>query len=483
MPTRRPIAALAALLATFALAGVAPAASPTVSPSSPPVVSAPPVGPGAAWPFRGHDVAGTGATSGSGIDAQTVARLEPAWSVQVAGAVSATPIIDGDTVYVGSYGGELLAVRASDGTILWRYETGAAVPEPNLGIPLGITGSAAVVDGTVYVGDAAGDLHAIEAETGVQRWRVSLDDQPAASIWSSPVISDGRLLVGVASVAKEAGFRGSLVAVDPASGAILWQTFTVPEGADGGGVFGAPVVDEERGLVIVGTQNAYTEPAVGADPGDAMSVLALDAADGSVAWRFAGWGGESGVHVTDDVAFSASPNLFAANVDGTERDLVGIGQKQGVFHALDRDTGAPVWETTVSPAGFLGGMEGTSAVAHGIVAIPATDWPEFDGPATGLVRGLDAATGEVRWTAEQTAPAASSVAIADGTVLHAGMDGILHAYALGDGSKIWSADLGGSASGGVAVGDGLVVVGAATPAFAPFVRPGDTVQAFRIGAR
>ena len=74
MPTRRPIAALAALLATFALAGAAPAASPTVSPSSPPVVSAPPVGPGAAWPFRGHDVAGTGATSGSGIDAQTVAE-------------------------------------------------------------------------------------------------------------------------------------------------------------------------------------------------------------------------------------------------------------------------------------------------------------------------------------------------------------------------------------------------------------------------
>ena len=84
------------------------------------------------------------------------------------------------------------------------------------------------------------------------------------------MIADGRLFLGVASVAKEPGFRGSVVAVDPETGDVAWQTFTVPEGADGGGVFGAPVVDVQRGLVIVGTQNAYTEPAAGADPGDAM---------------------------------------------------------------------------------------------------------------------------------------------------------------------------------------------------------------------
>jgi hypothetical protein len=38
--------------------------------------------------------------------------------------------------------------------------------------------------------------------------------------------------------------------------------------------------------------------------------------------------------------------------------------------------------------------------------------------------------------------------------------------------------LGASASGGIGIADGVVIVGAATPEFAPFVTPGNTVQAF-----
>jgi polyvinyl alcohol dehydrogenase (cytochrome) len=211
--------------------------------------------------------------------------------------------------------------------------------------------------------------------------------------------------VGVASVAKEIGFCGSIVALDAATGKQVW-------------VFNAP-------------------------PG----------------------GGET---APVDVGFSASPNLFTVTIDGVERDLVGEGQKSGDYWALDRDTGEVVWQATVSPPSFLGDMEGTSAVANGIVTVSATDWPEFDRPATPCGAAHDT-------------PTASPAAISADAVVQSGMDGILHVYGLTDGAELFSADLGASVSGGIAVADGIAVLGAATPAFAPFVKSGSSMVAFAVG--
>jgi outer membrane protein assembly factor BamB len=62
------------------------------------------------------------------------------------------------------------------------------VDEPNLGIPLGIPGSAAVDGGVVYVGDATATVHAIQASSGTVLWKTKVDQQPNACIWSSPVL-------------------------------------------------------------------------------------------------------------------------------------------------------------------------------------------------------------------------------------------------------------------------------------------------------
>lgn len=430
------------------------------------------------WPLYGHDLTGAKATSG-GVSSANVANLGPLWTVEVDGPVSATPVISDGIAYVGSYDGNLYAIDLLSGELIWTYETGAAVMEPNLQIPLGVTGSAAVAGGVVYVGDASATVHAIDAGSGAVIWTAKVDDQPNASIWSSPVMAGDRLYVGVASISKEVGFRGSVVALDLADGTTVWQTYMVPEGTDGAGVFAVPAIDEARGTLYVGTQNAYSpNPAPYGDP---ISIVALDLETGELKWAFnAPEDGETAP--TEDVGFSASPNLFTVEIDGETRELVGEGQKSGDYWALDRDTGEVVWQANVSPAGFLGGMEGTSAVANGVIAVPATDWPEFEGPAAGMVTALDAATGEELWSAEQSAPAASPAAISDDVVFHAGFDGILHAYALADGAELWSADLGASVSGGIAVADGVVVLGAATPQIAPFIKVGNTIRAFAVGA-
>jgi polyvinyl alcohol dehydrogenase (cytochrome) len=407
-----------------------------------------------------------------------VAGLIESWMVEVGGPVSATPVIHHGVAYVGSYDGLLYAIDIFSGSVIWTYDTGAAVMEPNLQIPLGITGSAAVVGGVVYVGDATATVHAIETASGTAIWTRQVDDQPNASIWSSPIVWNDQLVVGVASVAKETGFSGSVVALDTETGEPIWQTFVMEEGADGGGVFSVPAIDPERGVLYVGTQNAYSESP--APYGNPTSMLALDFATGDVVWAFNAPPNDGETAPVDDVAFSASPNLFSIEIDGESRDVVGQGQKSGAYWVVDRETGAVIWSREVSPPGFLGGMEGTSAAANGVIAVPATDWPEFEGPASGLVSGLDMVTGDVLWTAQQEAPAASPAAISNDLVFHAGFDGILHAYGLQDGLEIWSSELGASVSGGIAVASGVVILGAATPQFAPFITPGNLIHGFAL---
>lgn len=430
-----------------------------------------------AWPFYGHNLSDTRATTRAGISSDNITSLTPSWEVEVGGPVTATPVVSEVVVYVGSWDGNLYAIDLESGTINWTYDSGAAVLEPDLQVPLGITGSAAVVDGIVYVGDASAQVHAIDAATGAGIWTVRADNQPNASIWSSPLVSGNRLYIGIASGAKEEGLRGSVVALDTTDGGVQWQTYLAPEGADGASVFTVPAIDEARGALYVGTQNAYS--ANPAPYGDPISIVALDLETGERQWAFSPIGDRE-TAPTEDIGFSASPNLFTAVIDGEQRDLVGEGQKSGDYWALDRDTGEVVWQTKVSPAGFIGGMEGTSAVSDGVIAVPATDWTEFEGPASGMVTGLDAATGNTLWSAEQEAPAASPAEISSDVVFHAGMDGVLHVYALENGTELWSHDLQASVSGGVAVADGVVVLGAATPQFAPFVKPGNTIRAFGI---
>lgn len=476
--TRRQILAASAAPAALAVIptlaqDATPVPDATPAPATPAI--APVTLPG--WPLYGRDLSGARATSTAGISSANVADLVPLWQVEVGGPVSATPVIVDGVTYFGCYAGNLHARIAQTGEEVWTYATGAAVQEPNLGIPLGILGSAAVDGGVVYVGDATATIHAIEASTGSLLWKTKVDQQTSACIWSSPVLWNDLVFVGVASVAKEAGFRGSVVALSAQTGEIAWQTYMVPEGSDGAGVFGVPAIDTERGVLYVGTQNAYSDGTT--EDGHPISLVALNALSGAEVWTFDAIATAEDGTYTDDIGFSASPNLYS--IDGL--DVVGCGQKSGTFWVLNRETGEIVWQVTVSPAGPLGGMEGTSAVHENVLVVPATDWADPSGPAKGLVSAYDADTGLRRWTKEQEGfPAASAVSISEDLVFQAGIDGILHAYLLPNGVELWKADLGASASGGIGIADGVVIVGAATPAFAPFVTTGNTVQAFGFAA-
>lgn len=430
------------------------------------------------WVRYGNRLDGTRRAGPSPITVATAGRLRPAWRFTAGGPVTGTPIVVNGIVLIGSYDGSLYALDASTGSPRWSFATGATAFERDMKVPLGISGSATVADGAVYVGDADAVVHALDLGDGGHRWSASVEPAPNGSIWSSPVVAEDHVVVGVASVAKEAGFRGSVVALDRRNGRIRWQMHMTPEGVDGAGVFAVPAIDLVRRTVYAATQNAYT--ARPAPYGQVISMVALDLDSGALRWSMAAPPNDGQTSPVADVGFSASPGVVSVTVDGQSRDLVIEGQKSGVLWALDRDTGAVVWRTEISPPGPLGGMEGTAAISADGIVVPATRWLAWSEPATGLVAGVDPSDGRVRWKVDLLRPAAAAATIVNDLALLATLDGHLHGFSVRDGAHVLDLDLGRSANGGVAVSGDLVVVGAGTPVFAPFIVPGADVVAFRL---
>ena len=107
----------------------------------------------------------------------------------------------------------------------------------------------------------------------------------------------------------------------------------------------------------MGTGNNYHNPTT--DTEDSM--MALDAASGQILGHYQATSGDAFAAnnpTGPDFDFGASANLF--NGPNGEQ-LVGEGQKSGVYWALDRATMNPVWNTTVGPGGVLGGILGSTA--------------------------------------------------------------------------------------------------------------------------
>jgi outer membrane protein assembly factor BamB len=115
--------------------------------------------------------------------------------------------------------GGAIAFDAATGKELWRTRIDAERPD---GQGSGPRATPTVDSGVVYAHGAEGKLAAIEAATGKVRWRVDLVAQydarvPQWGVSSSPVVEGGMLLV------TAGGDDGrSLLALDKATGKLLW---------------------------------------------------------------------------------------------------------------------------------------------------------------------------------------------------------------------------------------------------------------------
>lgn len=414
------------------------------------------------WTQYGRDQANTRANlDETAITADSVASLSERWRVDLPGCTSTPAVLDG-AVYVGDWGGTLHAYDVKSGAEQWSLSLSTAPVDPS---PL-------LHDGKIFIGDGLGEFHAVDMETHEVLWSVTLDEHPATHIYSSAAAADGIVFVGVAGIElvmqlPDYTFRGSLVALDAETGAELWRVYMTEDDATSGAgvsVWSSVAVDEARGWVFIGTGNTYEAPA--SPRSDAL--LAIDYRDGTVQWerQFT----PDDVYTIfgmppqgPDADVGAAPNLFS--VDG--RDLVGVGDKAGVYSVLDRETGETVWAVQLTPGAHLGGVMTSGAYADGVLYLNSNTFgdeiqgSELDDPVetdTNTTFALDAADGSERWSVEQPYPSVGGMLYAGGVVYHGSVDGTLHAMDASDGSELWTASPGDSMASGPSLVDGRLFV-------------------------
>ncbi len=461
------------------------------------------------WNGWGIDLANSRLQPGAaaGLRAQDIPKLQVKWAfgfpntVSVAAQVTAV----GGRLFFGSSDGTVYSLDARTGCVYWTFHAESQVRAAISIAPVVGGGYAA------YFGDGTTTMYAVNAQTGALLWKRRLDTHPMAGITGAPKLYNGRLYVGVRSGGEEVAagdakypcctFRGSLAALDAATGRLVWKTFTVTDparetrknaagtqlfGPSGAGIWSSPTIDVKRKLVYAGTGNNYSDPPTHTSD----AVIAFDLESGSMKWvrqlTEDAWnmscvqpGKPSCPQNPDrDVDIGSSPILHTLP-DG--KDVLLVGQKSGVVFGLDPDQqGAILWHAEIGKGGGMGGIQWGMAADEEKVYAPLSDI--LPGPGGGLF-ALKIATGEKVWTVPPYEPACKGVrgcspaqsaaaTLIPGVVFSGSFDGHLRAHSTRDGKLLWDLDTlhdyetvngvkarGGSMNvAGPAIADGMVFV-------------------------
>jgi polyvinyl alcohol dehydrogenase (cytochrome) len=416
--------------------------------------------------------------SAAGMTLEDVPRLKLKWAFGFPGASSGgtQPVVVGGRVYVADAEGDLFALDAQTGCIHWTVGVEAGIRSA---ITIGKRGP----DGlAAYFGDQAANVYAVDAESGKVLWKIKADDYSRAAITGTPQLYEGWLYVPVSSREESqagdskylcCGFRGSVLALDAATGKKIWKTYTISEtaaptqknragtqisGPSGAGVWNAPTLDVKRNTVYVGTGNNYSPPATSASD----SIVAFDMKSGKIKWVRQEteqdiWNAscrrpdrEPAVCPDADAPdfdFGSSPVL--AELQGGRQMLI-AGNKSGMIWALDPDRqGKLVWEQQIGKGSTGGGVLWGVAVDGERVFVPNGFFDPKSAETSGGMAAIGLSDGEAIWSTPNPpcgdrkpckASHPAAVTSIPGVVFSGSMDGQLRAYSAQDGKILWEYD-------------------------------------------
>jgi polyvinyl alcohol dehydrogenase (cytochrome) len=448
-----------------------PTTCPTPATSEPPCPS---------WPMYGATLARTfSAPCPTSIGIANVLTLLPAWSFDTQKTVTASPSVADGVVYVGDWAGIMYAINAIDGSEKWRHQT-----PPAPGAAFGpIVSSAAVVDlptRRLVIFGAGPRLYALDASNGSAVWtryvgaldgngNPILANDPT-EIESSPLVWNDTVYVGMDTHNRQdedsGGIRGGLLALDVNDGSLRWKFEPELGAGEGcGGMWSSPVLDPTRGLVYMATANCEKDPSEFVWTPHVEAVTAVDADTGLPVWSF-----QPHPQNRLDVDFGATPNLFR---DSDGREVLGAGNKDAVYYALDPDSGDLFWSTPVALPGNImddfavGGFIGSPATLGGRV---------FGGTALGgppYFHALDGRTGAIAWQDFTASPSYAPTGTANGLVFHGALDNTLRAYDAATGLIVYATALQGPISSGPAIVGDSVYIGSGTSSSDACRKPAD----------
>jgi len=468
------------------------------------------------WNGFTRDIAGSRYQPDPGLSVEDIPRLRVKWAFALDGNIHSQPTVIGDRVFISSIGGKLYSLDVETGCIQWHYETAPGRGNFNAGArSTVIVGTLEASDGTqryaAYLGDDHGFAHGVDAVTGEQLWRTRIDDNPGPRITGSGVLHEGVLYMPVSSYEEASAgadtyeccrFRGSVVALDAASGEILWKSYSIQEepapfqlnrigvqmyGPSGAAIWSTPTLDPERGLLYATTGNSYTD--VSTD--GANAIIAWDMETGEIRWKqqvmaddnYIAAGCRSANPPANcpedpgpDFDFGA-PAIVRDMSDGST--VVVAADKGAMVYGADADTGELLWRTRVGAGGALGGVQWGMAADDEYVYVAVADTIGSRGDRKPGLNRIRISDGELIWHTPAPPPQCSwsaaiqcshamsgAVTLIPGAVLAGSLDGHIRAFNTDDGSLIWAFDTAriyeavndGLARGGSLDGPGPVIV-------------------------
>jgi outer membrane protein assembly factor BamB len=320
-------------------------------------------------PLRGRVFVGS---SDHGLYALRAGNGTTIWRYETLGIVQSEPLYDSDLdyLYFGSHDGALYCVRAQDGSLVYRFNTGAEVARKPV-----VTGE------TLLVANGSDQLFALDRRTGKQRWTVHRTPALGMEVagYAGPAV-DGNLVFMAYS-------DGHVIAYDVSDGSERWTPVDLSAEAEQSAgdapryldVDTTPVVDEgSNGRVV------YVASYAG-------GIFALDAVTGARLWA-----NEKAIGVTDillwsEPAHAPTPGgpLSGGPMVPAYKVLLASSGTSGLW-ALDSGSGRMLWRIPVPE----GGITAPVPVA-GAILVGSTRFGLFlISPRNGkVIDGIDLGTG------------------------------------------------------------------------------------------
>ena len=332
------------------------------------------------WPVTGGDPGNTRYSSLDQINRDNVARLRLAWTYHTGDAprdgpseIQATPIVVRGVLYATTPALAVIALRAGNGTLVWRFDPfahGGRASHVNRGVVYWAGGRDRRIFFTagrrLYALNARdgqpiltfGDSGSVDLGAGLGR-----DVTGAYLVATSPGVIYQDLLIQGTRVGEEEGSApGDVRAYDVRSGRIRWTFHTIPRPgeygystwppdawrtAGGANSWAGLAVDVQSGVVYVPTGSATPDFYGGARSGAdlfANTLLALDAATGTRRWHF-----QTVHHDLWDRDLPAAPNLVTVSRQGQRVSAVAQITKSGFVFLFDRTSGMPLFPVEELP--------------------------------------------------------------------------------------------------------------------------------------
>src|SRR6185369_14013825 len=132
-----------------------------------------------------------------------------AWSFFAEGPVRSTPLVVGNSIFIGTAQGKFFAINKTNGKLSWQYNTGSA-----------INSSAASQDGKIFFSDNKQTVYALKETSGKLLWKFDLGNKQAYPwrfdyFYSSPTLYENKLIIG--------GDDGYLYMINQNDGRLVWK--------------------------------------------------------------------------------------------------------------------------------------------------------------------------------------------------------------------------------------------------------------------